>query len=247
MPVRVPVHLHLVISEAALFVSQRTINQLLQLFDAERFESKNLRARYERAVYVKERIVRGRTDEAEISSFYVRQKNVLLRLIEMMNLIDKQDRLLPRCAEPIGGRREHAAHFGDIAFHAADSNKFCVRHLRDDVRQRRLSAAGRPVENHRGQAIGFNRATQKFARTKNVFLADKFLERARPHPSGERRVVCSLILLLFLEQVLHRRNYGALLMQAIVPRSGGLKSAAWAIWRSPVLEAPIGGQTSCGL
>ena len=64
MPARVPVHLHVVISKAALFVRQRAINQLLQLFDAERFESKNLRARHESAVYVKERIVRRRTDEA---------------------------------------------------------------------------------------------------------------------------------------------------------------------------------------
>ena len=75
----------------------------------------------------------------------VRQKNVLLRLVEMMNLIDEQDRLLPGCAEPIRGRGEHAAHFGDIAFHAADPNKFCVRHLGDDARQRGLSSAGRPV------------------------------------------------------------------------------------------------------
>jgi hypothetical protein len=35
-----------------------------------------------------------------------------------------------------------------------------------------------------------------------------------------------LILLLFLEQVLHRRNYCALLMQAIVPRSGDVEIAA---------------------
>jgi hypothetical protein len=116
-----------------------------------------------------------------------------------MDLIHEQDRLLPRCAEPIGGRGKHAAHFGNIAFHAADPNKFGVRHLRDDARQRRLSAAGRAIENHRGQAIGFDRATQKFARGKNMFLTDKFLERSRSHPCGERRVVCSFNLLRLLE------------------------------------------------
>src|SRR5204863_8758032 len=85
-----------------------------------------------------------------------------------------------------------------------------MRHLGDDTRQRRLSAAGRSMENHRGQAIRLNRATQKFARPKNVFLADKFLERAWPHPCGERSSgVCSFNLLRFLEQVLHERKYGA--------------------------------------
>ena len=63
-----------------------------------------------------------------------------------------------------------------------------------------FAGAGRPVENHRGQTISFDRAAQEFARPKNVFLADKFLERARPHPSGERRSsICSFNLLRFLE------------------------------------------------
>ena len=118
----------------------------------------------------------------------------------MMNLIDEQDRLLTRCAEPICGRGKHTPHFGNIAFHAADPNKFRMRHLGDHTRQRGLSAAGRSIENHGGQSISFNRAAQKFARPKNVFLADKFLERARPHPCGERRGgVCSFNLLRFLE------------------------------------------------
>ena len=39
-----------------------------------------------------------------------------------------------------------------------------------------LPDAGRTTENHRGQAIGFNRPAQQFAWPENVFLADKFLE-----------------------------------------------------------------------
>jgi hypothetical protein len=118
----------------------------------------------------------------------------------MMNLIHKQDRLLSRSAETIRARGKHAAHFGNIAFDSTDPNKFRVRHLSDDASQRGLSAAGGPVENHRGQAIGFNRATQEFARPKNVFLANKFLERPRPHPRGERRSgIYRFNLLRFLE------------------------------------------------
>src|SRR4029078_8319692 len=108
--------------------------------------------------------------------------NVLLRLVEVMNLIYKQDRLFSRCAEPICGRGKHAAHFGNIALYSADPNKFRMRHLSDHTGKRLLSAARRTVENYRRQAISFNRAAQKFALSKNVFLADKFLERARSHP-----------------------------------------------------------------
>ena len=67
----------------------------------------------------------------------------------MMNLIDEQDRLLPRCTETIRGRRKHAAHFGDVTFHAADPNKFRACHLGDDARQCGLAAAGWPVKSPR--------------------------------------------------------------------------------------------------
>ena len=118
----------------------------------------------------------------------------------MMNLIDEQDRLLTRCAEAIRGRGKHTPHFGNIAFHAADPNKFRMGHLGDHAGQRGLSSAGRPIENHGGQAISFNRAAQKFARPKNVFLPGKFFERSRPHSCGERcGSVCSFNVLRCLE------------------------------------------------
>src|SRR6266566_1499573 len=101
MPARVLVDLHVVISKAALLVGQCAIDQLFELFNAERFQAKNLRPRDERAVYIKKRIVSGRTDEAEISSFDIGQKNVLLRFVEMMDLVDKQDCPLARCLETI--------------------------------------------------------------------------------------------------------------------------------------------------
>src|SRR5215470_16845665 len=117
MTASVLVDFHVVISEATLLIDECAIDQLFELLHAERFESKNLRARDQRAVHVKERIVRGRANQAEISSFYIRQKNVLLRFVEMMDLINEQDGPLPRCAEPIGGGSDDAAHFGHVAFH----------------------------------------------------------------------------------------------------------------------------------
>jgi len=60
------------------------------------------------------------------SSFDIGQKDVLLRFIEMMDLVDEQDRLLSGCAEAIGRGSNYAAHFGHVAFHAADSNEFGV-------------------------------------------------------------------------------------------------------------------------
>jgi hypothetical protein len=104
------------------------------LLDCEWLKSKNLRPRHQRAVHIKKRIVGGRPDEPESSCLDVRQENVLLRLVEMMNFINKQDRLSPGRAQTIHGCGDDPAHFGDIAFHAADPGEFCVRHLRNDAR-----------------------------------------------------------------------------------------------------------------
>jgi hypothetical protein len=53
-----------------------------------------------------------------------------------------------------------------------------------------------------------------------VLLADEFVERARAHARGERRsAVCHLNLLLLLEKIVHPGNYGAPVIQAIMPAS----------------------------
>ena len=136
----------------------------------------------------------------------VGQENVLLRLVEMMNLINEQDRLLPGRAQAIRGRSDDAAHFGDVAFHAADPDEFRVRHLRDDVGERGFAAAGWPGENHRRQTIGFDRAAQQFARRQNVFLADEFIERARTHARGQAaryRSAFNVDIFVIPEKILH--------------------------------------------
>jgi hypothetical protein len=123
----------------------------------------------------------------------------------MMDLINEQDRLSPGRAQTIRGRSDDPAHLGDITFHAADPDELRVRHLRNDAGERGFSAAGRPGENHGGQSIGFNRTAQKFARAENVFLADKFIERARAHARGKRRTIGALgfDIFLILEKILH--------------------------------------------
>src|SRR5882762_4531682 len=102
------------------------------MLDCERFKSKNLGSRDECAVYIKERIVGGRADEAKSPCLDVGQESVLLCLVEMMDLINEQDRLLPGRAQTIHGRSNDPAHLGDITFHAADPDEFCVRHLCND-------------------------------------------------------------------------------------------------------------------
>src|SRR5438477_1040927 len=219
MPAGILVHLHIVISKAALFVRQCAIDQHFELLNAERFKSKNLRTRDKRAVYVKERVVGGGTDEAQCSCLNIGQENVLLRLVEMMNLINKQDRLSPGRAHTIRGGSNNTAHLGDVAFHAADPDEFRVRHLRNDPGQCGLTTARWPGENHRRQTIGFDGPPQEFAWPQNVLLTSEFIEQVRAHARGKRRTIGALDLDIFVifEKILHWGNYGAPVMQAILP------------------------------
>src|SRR6267154_1761999 len=71
------IDLNVVISEAAFLVGERAIDQLTQLLDAERFELKNLGTRNERTIYIKKRVVSGRSDQPEISAFHAAQPHEL--------------------------------------------------------------------------------------------------------------------------------------------------------------------------
>src|SRR6476469_2304981 len=90
-------------AESSLLIRQGAVDQEFELIELERFQLKDLRARDERTIDVKERIVGRCSDESQISALHIGQQDILLRLIEVVNLVDKHNRLPSRSSEPIGG------------------------------------------------------------------------------------------------------------------------------------------------
>ena len=98
-----------------------------------------------------------------------------------------------------------------------------MRDFGNDPSEGCFSSAGRAGEDDRWQTIRFDRTTQQFAGSKDVFLTDKFIERARADARGERcSACCRFDVFLCLEQIVHAQKYGALVMQAIVPARFGV-------------------------
>src|SRR5438477_13009523 len=128
------IDLNVGISEAAFLVGEHAIDQLTQLLDTERFELKNLGTRNERTIYIKKRVVSGRSDQPEISAFDVVEENILLRFVEVMDLVDEQDRLLTRRAEAICCTSDDPPHFGAVASHSVQPHELGVRHFRTYTR-----------------------------------------------------------------------------------------------------------------
>ena len=57
---------------------------------------------------------------------------------------------------------------------------------RGDPRERRLAAAGRPVEDHRVKRAALDRGAQRRLAAEQVLLAGELVERPRTHPRRER-------------------------------------------------------------
>ena len=81
----------------------------------------------------------------------------------------------------------------------------------DDRGQRGLAGAGRAEEYGAGQPVGLYGAAQQPSLADDVLLTDEFVQRARPHSVGERRVVAGVL----RKQILH----------GIKPRAGRPKAA----------------------
>src|SRR6266536_314912 len=115
----------------------------------------------------------------------MRQESVLLRLVEAMNLVNKNNGPCAVLARPFSLSHDLLDFFYSRE-HRAEFDELCASHSRNDLRQRRLAGAGRPPENQRSKVIAFNLRPQRLARSNQVLLSDEFIERARTHAVGQR-------------------------------------------------------------
>ena len=141
----------------------------------------------QRGVDLKRRVFGGSPDESDRAVLNIGQNDILLRLVETMDLVHKQDGRLPvqRLPFPRPGHRlpqvRHARR------HCAHRLKMRLRRGRNQPRQRRLPRTGRPPEQYRRHPVGRNRPPQRPVRPQNMLLSHKLGERRRPHPFRQRR------------------------------------------------------------
>src|SRR2546425_6229562 len=81
-------------AEPPLGIPQRPLNDLRQGILRERLEDDDQRSGEQRADHFEGGILRGSTDEDHRARLDVRQKGILLGLVETMDLIHEQDRAL---------------------------------------------------------------------------------------------------------------------------------------------------------
>ncbi len=117
---RFRVGLHLIGAEAPFRIRERALQHGNHILDGDRLELEDLRAGDERRVDVEIRVVRRRTDEADHPALDVREKHVLLRLVETVDLVDEQDGGLATQVAPGAGLVDLRADLRHVGLHAVE-------------------------------------------------------------------------------------------------------------------------------
>ena len=131
-----------------------------------------------------------RADQANAAFFDVGQEGILLGLVEAMNLVDEDDGARAVLAGAIRVGHD-LLDFLDAGEHGGKFDELGLGDPGDDFRERGLAGAGRSPEDHRSGIVAFDLDAQRLAGADEVFLSDKFFERARTHAVGEG--TCALL------------------------------------------------------
>jgi hypothetical protein len=124
-----------------------------------------------------------------------------LGFVEAMDFVHEEDGALAELAAAFLGRGNRRADIGHPGQHRVDRDKMRPRGIGDDARQCGLAGAGGAVEDDRGELIGLDGAAQQPPRPYDVLLTDELVQRARPHPRGQGRLLLGQLLATGLKQI----------------------------------------------
>ena len=177
-------------AEAALLVLKRLAQQLRNRLVAQRLQYIHAAARKQCGDDFKRWILRGRANQPDRAPLHVRQKRILLRLVEAVNFVHEQNRARVHLRGLLGSGH-HLLNLLDAAHHRGKLNKVGLRGLGNNLGQRGFAHARRAPENHRPQLaapcrFALNLHPQRLARPQQMLLPAILLQRARPHTLGQR-------------------------------------------------------------
>ena len=152
----------------------------------QRVQHKHAAARQQSAVDLEGRVFGRRADENDAPLLDVRQKSVLLRLIEAVDFVHEHN-----CADaemPVAFRLlHHLPDFLDAAGDGGEGDEVALGLAGDNLRERGFPHARRPPENHRGHQIALNHAAQNLSLAEQMLLSGKFIEVLRAKALRQRR------------------------------------------------------------
>ena len=125
------------------------LEKLRHLVIRQRLEHVHRGAREQGGIDFEGRIFGRRTDKGQQPTFNVRQKGILLRLVEAMDFVDEENRLPAVLRTRHLGARDCLADVFDAGENGREGHEFGVESVGHQARQGRLADAGRPPEDQR--------------------------------------------------------------------------------------------------
>jgi hypothetical protein len=172
-------------AQAPVVVGQCPLECHHDVVGADRVHHVHAAARQQRRIQFERRVLGGGADEHDHTALDVWQERILLGLVEAVHLVHEQH-AAPALRVQAFRFRKRLAHVGEPREHRRDRLEMRVGVLRDQQRQRGLAATRRTPQHHRMHAAGFERTPERRAGTEQPILPDDFIQRARPHPLGQR-------------------------------------------------------------
>src|SRR5208283_1093432 len=124
------------------------VEDFFKLGPSQRLEHIDPCARKQRRNYFERRVLRRRADKNNDAVFDRMQQRILLGFVETMDLVDKQDRSLPKLLLELLSFCNHVADFFDSRSNGVQRKKFRVRMVRNNARQGRLPYSRRAPKNN---------------------------------------------------------------------------------------------------
>ena len=194
-------------------ISQRTINQTLNIGLLQRMNPQQQRTREQRRNNAERRVLRRSRHQNHPAVLHAGQERILLSLRKTVNLVQEQH----------GGRTVHVAveqrliHDRAHILHARGNRRklheLTTRRARNHMCQGGLTRTRRAVQNHRGRASRAGvfpcQHAQRRTRSQQMLLAENLINRARTHTHRQRRT---------------RRRTGRVCTRRRGARGGGLLS-----------------------
>ena len=151
----------------------------------ERLENQHARARQQRRDQLEGRIFGRGADQNDGAVLDHRQKRILLRAVEAVNLVDEKERPLPGFAPRARGI-EDLLQVGDAGKDRRDLLEMQIGRLRQQPRHRGLAGAGRTPEDERAERARLQHAGESAVRTEQMILPDHIGELVGTKLVGER-------------------------------------------------------------
>ena len=180
------VHVEQHIAEASFSIRRRLFQGVFNIRFTEFFKLEHAATGNDCGRHRRIRVFRSGTDKDDIPALYGRQKRIGLRFVETVAFVEQKIGALAVEFQILPRLFHRRLDVGNPRVDGVELNVVSARGICNDIGERGLARTRRAPEDTAAKPVRFNCAGQQAGFRNDMFLPDKFFERARPHALCKR-------------------------------------------------------------